>query len=124
MYVIGKTFGFAAAHHLPLLAEGHKCRRVHGHNYTVTVELSSTRLDPTGFVVDYANLSPFGDWVKDTLDHQDLNQVMPSGLPSTAENLAEWLYTKAVQLLTLDNDDLVTAVRVCETANTVAEYRP
>jgi hypothetical protein len=44
-YRISKTFTFAAAHHLPQLAVHHKCRRPHGHNYTVTLVLQA---DDTG----------------------------------------------------------------------------
>ncbi|MEM1009583.1 MAG: 6-carboxytetrahydropterin synthase, partial [Myxococcota bacterium] len=29
---IYKEFTFEAAHHLPFVPEGHKCRRLHGHS--------------------------------------------------------------------------------------------
>ena len=50
MHAITKAFSFAAAHSLPQLPDGHKCRRVHGHNYEVLVELRSEELDDFSFV--------------------------------------------------------------------------
>ena len=34
---IWKEFSFDAAHLLPNVPEGHKCRRLHGHTYTVRI---------------------------------------------------------------------------------------
>ena len=34
---ITKTFTFDAAHWLPRVPEGHKCGRLHGHTYSVTI---------------------------------------------------------------------------------------
>ena len=73
---ISKTFGFAAAHHLPALPEGHKCRRPHGHNYTVTLVLAATRLDDREMVLDYGELAPVRAWIGKTLDHRDLNSLL------------------------------------------------
>lgn len=117
-YTIGKTFGFAAGHHLPQLPEEHKCHRPHGHNYSVTVELSSGALDPTGFVLDYAGLDVFRGYLDQRLDHRNLNDVFT--FPPTAEMLARHLYDVAEELI----GGMVSAVRVEETPNTFAEYRP
>jgi 6-pyruvoyltetrahydropterin/6-carboxytetrahydropterin synthase len=70
MYEISKTWEFAAAHRLSGLAEGHKCARVHGHNYLVTVELGCAALDGPGFVVDYGDLAPFGLHLAKHYDHR------------------------------------------------------
>ena len=35
MFVIKKRFSFSAAHRLLDLPAGHKCGRLHGHNYIV-----------------------------------------------------------------------------------------
>jgi hypothetical protein len=54
---ISKTFTFEAAHYLPGVPEGHKCRRLHGHSYAVTVELRNDELDQAGMVLDYGEVS-------------------------------------------------------------------
>lgn len=117
MYEITKVFEFEAAHHLTLVPYGHKCRRVHGHNYTVTIELRTSTLDPHGFVVDFGDLNEFGAHLDDTYDHRNLNDVMAA--ETTAENLAHelyhWCHTRWPQ---------TTAVTVAETRGTTATYRP
>jgi 6-pyruvoyltetrahydropterin/6-carboxytetrahydropterin synthase len=71
MIAITKTFRFAAAHRLINLDPGHKCLRVHGHNYRVTLSLEAPRVYPrSGMLVDYADLQPFGDWLTENWDHQ------------------------------------------------------
>lgn len=116
MYRITKAWSFAAAHHLPSLPDGHKCRRVHGHNYRVTLTLESMRLDAHGMVVDYGDLAPFGNIIASLLDHRDLNGVLTN---PTAEVLAAWLYEQALTLW----PGLVTECTVSETDGTTATYR-
>ena len=53
MYRISKQFTFSASHELAQMPDGHPCKRVHGHNYVVEVELSSIRLDDYGMILDY-----------------------------------------------------------------------
>lgn len=107
---ITKSFAFSASHTLAGLPEGHQCARLHGHNYTVTLELAGD-LDAAGMVLDYGKLSEFGRWLDDTLDHRHLNDVMDSN--PTAENLARFIAT------TLPWPQ-VTAVTVSETPRTTA----
>jgi 6-pyruvoyltetrahydropterin/6-carboxytetrahydropterin synthase len=70
MPVIEKTFEFSAAHRLALLPAEHKCSRIHGHGYRVTVRITSGLLDPVGMILDYAELDPFAGWLKDECDHR------------------------------------------------------
>lgn len=115
MYTIAKKFQFSAAHHLPHLSEGHPCRRHHGHNYQVEVILRADRLDSYDFVVDYGELREFKDFIDSTLDHQDLNNVLPCY--TTAENIARFLYHWCKERWWQ-----TYAMRVSETPNTWAEY--
>jgi len=91
-YLITRTFDFAAAHHLVGMPEGHKCARNHGHTWTVEVTLSSTRLVGPGWVADFADLKDLGGFIGDTLDHRDLNEVLPASPTSEllAAFLADW----------------------------------
>lgn len=116
MYTIAKQFDFSASHQLDHLPEGHKCARLHGHNYVVVLELQSDQLDGRGFVVDYGELDGFKRLIDERLDHRHLNDVVPC--LTTAELLAEWLYHQAKALY-----PQVSAVRVSETPKTWAEYR-
>lgn len=117
MFEISKEFAFCAAHQLHGLPEGHKCGRLHGHNYRVVMVLASQTLDEYSFVVDYGDLKPVKDWIDDKLDHRNLNDVFH--VPTTAENLAQQLFAfwrvRYPQL---------TEVRVSETPKTWATYRP
>lgn len=115
MYCISKLFSFSASHQLHGLPDGHPCARLHGHNYQVELVLSKSVLDERGFVVDYGDLKPFGQYLDETLDHRHLNDVLEQ---PTAENLARHLYEVAWSLW----HDVHLCVRVSETPKTWASY--
>ena len=115
VYRICKKFEFSAAHHLPLMPDGHKCKRVHGHNYVVSVVIESDKLDDVGMVVDFGELKIFKSWLDVTLDHHDLNERL-NGIHPTSENLCKHFYDHL-----LDRFNVVK-VRVSETDGTWAEY--
>lgn len=54
---IGKTFRFDAAHFLPNVPDEHKCKRLHGHTYHVTVSIEGPVGFESGWVMDYGVLS-------------------------------------------------------------------
>ena len=85
MYYIEKTFEISASHRLELSYES-KCTRVHGHNWRITVYCRSEELNAEGMVVDFSHVKRL---VKDRLDHQMLNEVLPFN--PTAENIARWI---------------------------------
>lgn len=72
---ISKSFDFDAAHHLPNMPEGHKCKRVHGHTYRVEVRLRGQLDVKTGMVIDYGDIADAWYPVHAALDHQDLNAL-------------------------------------------------
>lgn len=117
MYTITKQFSFSASHQLDHLPEDHPCARLHGHNYVVEVVLQSVELDERGFVRDYGDLDMLKTFIDEELDHRHLEDVMDA--PTTAENLARFLYDFAHGLW-----PEVMAMRVSETPKTWAEYRP
>lgn len=116
MYRIEKDFTFSAAHHLAGLPDDHPCSRVHGHNYTVRIRLTSTQLDPIGFVQDYRELDTIKNWLDETLDHRDLNEVWPLMNP-TAENIAFRIFD-----IWIERYPKLAAVGVSETLKTWAWY--
>lgn len=79
--IIGKQFRFCAAHFIP----GHpKCGEIHGHDYTVTIELSGDVNEQTGMVMDFGKLSSEMYIIIGKLDHSFLNKII--SIP-TCENL-------------------------------------
>ena len=118
MYTITRRFGFSASHIIGDLPSGHRCARLHGHNYEVEVVLQATALDRTGFVRDYDELSALQDFLDATVDHRHLNDVLGHDR-TTAEVICKWLYDWCKPRW-----PEVTAVRVSETPPTWAEYKP
>lgn len=123
MYEISKRFTFDAAHQLVGLPDWHKCSRMHGHTYTVEVQLTSDTVDDVGMVMDYGLLAPVKNWLDAHLDHRVLNDVLPDNLTPTAENLARYLHGVVGALLDLP-DSVLAAVGVSETPATWAWWRP
>ncbi|MGW6388971.1 6-carboxytetrahydropterin synthase [Streptomyces sp. NPDC055103] len=117
---IGKTFTFEAGHRLVSLGPDHKCARQHGHSYTAELILTSDELVGPGFVTDFANLQPFEQYLKDELDHENLDEVL--SFEPTSELLAMHLAEWAVKNLEPHIDGRVKAVRVSETGKTWAQY--
>jgi 6-pyruvoyltetrahydropterin/6-carboxytetrahydropterin synthase len=121
MFAITKEFTFEAAHCLPHLPEGHKCRNPHGHSYRVQFVLEGEATDERGFVRDYADMARVKEFLDGTWDHSDLNTLFARGLGprlTTAEHLAWWLYRRFCRTYL----ELVE-VRVSETGKTWASYR-
>lgn len=121
MYRIGKRFTFDAAHVLASLPAGHKCARLHGHTYTVEVELAAGQLARPGFVTDFGDLAPFRRYLAEHIDHRHLNEILD--IEPTSENLARHFFTWCAEHLEPGIPGRVTAVRVCETPASWAEYR-
>lgn len=114
-YTVSKKFSFEAAHSLPGLPEGHKCRNLHGHSYVVEVHCCG-ELDARGFVIDYAELSSAVDPLIALLDHQNLNEII-TATPTTAECLGMWLMVQ-LDLSGRLPVRLVNRIDVYETAKT------
>ena len=124
-YSVSKEFSFSAAHQLKGLPLSHPCSRLHGHNYTVSVEIIATALDDVGFVIDYRDLDVVKEYLDEKFDHRCLNDQID--VNPTAENLAKWIHNFIAQSIigvTLrrlhGQYDLV--VGVAETPKTWATY--
>ncbi len=112
-----KQFSFEAAHLLPNTPEGHKCRRLHGHSYRVTVEVSGEINPEFGWLIDYADIKEAFQPLWEQLDHHYLNEV--EGLENpTSEILCKWIWDRLKPTL-----PLLSAITVHETCTSVAVYR-
>jgi 6-pyruvoyltetrahydropterin/6-carboxytetrahydropterin synthase len=89
--IVYKQFTFDAAHFLPYVPEGHKCRSLHGHTYHLTVFVSGPIQDIVGWVTDFSEIKAACQPEIDRLDHSCLNRI-PGLENPTAENVACWLW--------------------------------
>ena len=90
---IYKEFTFEAAHRLPNVPAGHKCARLHGHSFRVSVHVEGEPGADTGWVMDFAELSAAFGPLHDQLDHRYLNDV-PGLENPTSERLAAWIWER------------------------------
>ena len=96
---IFKEFQIEAAHKLPNVAEDHKCRRLHGHSYTIAIHIEGQPDESSGWIMDFADISAAFQPVFDELDHRYLNDI--DGLDNpTSENLAKWIWGRLKPSLT------------------------
>jgi 6-pyruvoyltetrahydropterin/6-carboxytetrahydropterin synthase len=84
---IWRTYQIEAAHRLPHVAPSHKCYRVHGHNWKITLRLRSGQLSQ-GMVLDYAVIDEWMQPLIDKLDHGYLNEHIDN---PTSENVATFI---------------------------------
>lgn len=93
-----KEFTFEAAHRLPTVPPGHKCGRLHGHSFAVTVHVRGPVDAQTGWVMDFAELKAAFAPLHEQLDHQYLNEI--AGLENpTSEVLARWIWRQLASVL-------------------------
>lgn len=112
-----KEFTIEAAHSLPHLPESHKCRRLHGHSFSIEVHVSGDMDEHQGWVMDFAEIGKCFRPVFELLDHRFLNEI--DGLENpTSENLARWIWRK----LKVDLPQLSLIV-IKETCTTGCIYR-
>lgn len=117
MLRIYKDFTFDAAHFLPKVDDGHKCKRLHGHTYRLRVWCSGP-LDEHGWIVDYGDIAVAVRPVLDALDHRLLNETPGLENPTT-ENLAPWIYELVKPRL-----PSLAGVEVAESATTGCIFEP
>ncbi len=90
---IFRTFRIEAAHRLPNVPAGHKCARLHGHSFRITIHVAGD-VDPhSGWVQDFADISAAFAPLRDRLDHRYLNDV-PGLENPTSENIAAWIWSE------------------------------
>ncbi|MER5731263.1 6-carboxytetrahydropterin synthase QueD [Streptomyces sp. NPDC002138] len=113
---IFREFTFEAAHRLPLVPEGHKCARLHGHSYRVDITVSGEVSDDSGWVMDFGEIKAAFGPLHEELDHHYLNEV-PGLENPTSEVLARWIWERLSDALPL------SSVTVRETATSGCVYR-
>jgi 6-pyruvoyltetrahydropterin/6-carboxytetrahydropterin synthase len=89
-------FHYDSAHWLPAVGEGHKCGRLHGHTYRLTVTVSGDIGEVSGWIIDFADVAAAVTPLVDKLDHHYLNEVIPN---PTVENQLIWLWNRLAPVL-------------------------
>lgn len=114
---LSKEFRFEAAHRLTGVPDGHKCARLHGHSFVITVYIEGPVDPAAGWVMDLGDIKKVCQPVIDRLDHYYLNDI--EGLENpTSEVLATWLWNCFQPGL-----PYLTAVVVQETCTSRVTYR-
>jgi len=114
---IYKEFTFEAAHLLPHVPKGHKCRRLHGHSFKITIYVSGPVGADSGWVMDFAEIKNAVKPIYATLDHHYLNDIKGLENP-TSENLAIWIWQKLKPTLRE-----LSKIIIQETCNSGCVYR-
>lgn len=141
MITCTKILPFDAGHRL--LDHLGPCRFVHGHRYSAEVTVEAPELNELGMVIDFGVIKEkVGGWINSTLDHNFLAHpydplldrsypevirllgrepyVFPEHTNPTAENIAELIFNKSVELL--PKELKVVNVRLFETPTSYADY--
>lgn len=112
-----KDFTFESAHSLPNTPEGHKCRRLHGHSFKITIMVKGDVDEEAGWLIDFADIKDAWKPLGERLDHYYLNEI--EGLENpTSEILSRWIWDRIQPAL----PDL-HAVTVHETCTSSCTYR-
>lgn len=110
-----RRYDFQAAHRLPNVPPGHKCGRMHGHGFGLTLHL---RIDGVGTVAEraYAVLDEAWARLQPEIDHVCLNDLPGLDNP-TSEVMAAWLWARLQPAL-----PMLASVTVHETGSCGARY--
>ncbi len=114
---LSRDYHFEAAHRLPRVPATHKCSRVHGHSYHVTITLSGSIDSDMGWLVDFADVDRVIDPVIARIDHTLLNEI-PGLENPTSELLAVWLWREIQPRL-----PGLTEIMLAETPTSRCVYR-
>ena len=87
---ISRTFRIEAAHRLPNLPAEHKCARLHGHSFEITLVVRGDVDPKLGWILDFAAIDEAFAPLFAVLDHHYLNEV-PGLENPTSELLARWV---------------------------------
>ena len=113
---IFKVFTVEAAHRLPLVPEGHKCARLHGHSFRIELHLSGPVDPQAGWVMDFADVQAAFKPIYARLDPHYLNDI-PGLENPTSEQLAKWIWDQPKPAL-----PLLSTVLVHETCTSGCRY--
>ena len=111
---------FSAAHQL----KGYDgdCRNLHGHNYSVVVNVAAEKLNEIGIALDFKLLKSALDGILAEYDHHNLSELPEfQAVNPTSEILAQTIFRRMCAKLD-GNGVKVTRVRIGESENSAVTY--
>ncbi len=123
MFTLRKTKQIEASHQLP--HHDGKCKGLHGHTWTISVEVKGEALNTQGpkrgMLFDYYDLGQLMKAHVERLDHRHLNDLYPN---PTSEVIAQAIYEAMALEIEIISKGQATLSRVLvsETASSCAEY--
>ena len=90
---VSKSINFDAAHFLEDERETRPYSRMHGHSFTLAVEIEGEPDREKGWVVDFGDLNEALAALHGELDHRLLNEIEGLSRP-TMENICLWVADK------------------------------
>ena len=94
---IRREYTFDSAHYLPRVPDEHKCKRLHGHTYTLIPTVSGTVDEDSGMILDFADLDVLVTRaIVDRVDHRCLNDLYEN---PTAENMVGAMALDLIKVL-------------------------
>lgn len=121
MYTLTTMVEFSSAH--TLVGHSGPCKKMHGHNWRVEVEITGEKLDKIGMVVDFKEIRKATNLVVGELDHEFLNNLEPFSEDNpTAENIARYIFTKLSEEFSNKNVK-VNSIKLWETDKSAVSYK-
>ena len=120
MYEVTIKQSFSAAHILKVI--GGTCEKLHGHNFTVEVTVSSCELPDAGILIDFRLLKEWTEEILKELDHKYLNETLYfTNINPSSENVARFIYVRISEKVKIYNLD-VSHVTVWESEDARVTY--
>lgn len=123
MFKLRKTKRIEASHKLP--NHDGKCRNMHGHTWSITVEVEGGDLNEggskDGMLLDYYDIGELMKEHVESLDHKHLNDLYPN---PTSEVIAKDIFLKMMEGINRASKGSARLCRiiVSETQDSSAEY--
>lgn len=131
---VSRKFEFCAGHRV--YKHANKCANMHGHNYTLIVYATSSKLNELGMVIDFADLKKrIKPWIDENWDHTfliyekdtellEIEKIAPKNKPwficpfnPTAEEMASYLLKTILPKLMEGTGIEISRVELFETEN-------
>jgi len=121
MYELTVIVDFEAAHRIHDYPG--KCNRLHGHNWSIEVNVIGYELNELGMLIDFKELKEEVNQVIAQLDHVYLNELKAfQDQNPTAENIARYIYEELSNRPTFTKAIAIRSIKVWESPRSAVTY--